>query len=112
MCVVSLPSYADNNEVNRSTNNSLSLPSASRSYNYDEIHTSGGARCRQALGSPDTLEFGSIINDQGDGSVYVRYTIPLGKTPPRLHCNSLYQLELDKMRREIQMLRAGMQINE
>ena len=95
----------------------------SQSYNYDEIRTSGGTTCRQAIGSNLNVEFGAIGSDRdldstyqnnnfndfqsGDSGtgVYGKITYALG-APDRLNCDSLYQMELNTLRRELEMLRA------
>ena len=38
---------------------------------------------------------------------YVRMTIPLGRRPDRIDRSKIYELELDKLRREVELLRMG-----
>ena len=40
---------------------------------------------------------------------YARIVIPLGTTPKRLDCSRLYDLEIQRLKAEIQMLKVGLQ---
>ena len=40
---------------------------------------------------------------------YARIVIPLGAQPKRLDCARLYELEIEKLKAEIQMLKVGLQ---
>lgn len=108
----------------------LALPNTSGSYAQDRIRA-GQLECANAIGGATTLEFGvvGIINQNGpynslygggyqdppgydsdglvkDVGVYAKLTIPLDKPKERLNCNTLYKLELEKRRLEIQRLQA------
>ena len=90
-----LNSYAD----------SLTLPSATDS-TRQEITTPDGFRCSESLGSPTSLEFGTLYTDDRDnpvGSVYGRITVPLGRRVERLNCNRLMELWLRKLESESAM---------
>ncbi|MBX7534102.1 hypothetical protein K3175_00355 [Qipengyuania sp. GH1] len=52
----------------------------------------------------DTLRFYNSERDQR-GIVYVRVTIPLGDRPDRIDCTRLYEMELARLREEIELLR-------
>jgi hypothetical protein len=92
----------------------------------DSIETAEGTRCRQAINSNGSyLDVGMagsaakpLRSDQaGNGIVlfsqerdqealaYVRVTIPLGQRPSRLDCSRLYELEIERLRRELELLR-------
>lgn len=90
----------------------------------DAIETSSGTRCRQSInsngayldvgltgtaGSPPNANRGSFFSDSRDreATAYARVTIPLGKRPQRIDCSEVYQLELAKLRREVELLRLG-----
>ena len=114
---------ADSNSLN------LSLPGAPGSYQSDKFRA-GELDCSNAIGSATNLELGvtgiiskgeydamnNYFNDTraGDVGVYARITIPLGKrVKSRIDCNRLYELELQKkqlevikLQREIQQLKA------
>jgi hypothetical protein len=40
---------------------------------------------------------------------YARVIIPLGKRPKRLDCSQLYQLEIDRLKAEIEALKIGLE---
>lgn len=97
----------------------LSMPNAPGSYQSDKFRA-GELDCSMAIGSGTNVEFGvvGIINNPNqndittgnsasrakDVGVYARITIPIGAPEERLNCNTLYQLELQKKRMEIQRL--------
>lgn len=100
------------------------LPSApGGSGGEDSIETSSGTRCRQSMNnngtyldvgmtgsaaSPNRMS-GFSYNDSRDkeAMAYVRMTIPIGRKPDRIDCSKIYELELDKLRREVELLRMG-----
>ncbi|MET0241791.1 MAG: hypothetical protein ABW184_18010 [Sphingobium sp.] len=99
-------------------------PAPTGSGGEDSIETSSGTRCRQSMngngayvdvgmtgtaGSPTDANAGYLYRDSRDkeATAYVRMTIPLGKRPARIDCARLYELELDKLRREVELLRLG-----
>lgn len=49
----------------------------------------------------------AIISDQRDQSAlaYARVTIPLGRKPQRIDCGTVYDLEIQRLRREVELLR-------
>lgn len=92
----------------------------------DSIETADGTRCRQSINSNGAyLDLGAtgsaakpLADDRaGNGIVlfsqerdqealaYVRVTIPLGQRPARLDCSRLYELEIERLRRELELLR-------
>lgn len=92
----------------------------------DSIETASGTRCRQSMNSNGAyLDMGAagsaaspLPENEGEspyryyspernqrGIVYVRVTIPLGEKPERLDCMRLYEMELARLREEIEMLR-------
>ena len=40
---------------------------------------------------------------------YARVVIPIGKAPKRLDCNRLYELEIQRLKAEIEMLKIGLE---
>lgn len=104
---------------------SLYLPTApSGPGGEDTIETASGSRCRQSMNSNGTYldvgMTGSTSNGNGDGRTnlfshpegdrsqatgYVRVTVPLGHKPGRLDCSRLYELEIARMKREIELLK-------
>lgn len=106
LLIVAVYAPVSRSEVNSS--NTFQLPNNSTPLGHDEIRTSSGTSCRQSNGSGMTSEFGLIGHEEGDGAFYARITIPLGSVPTRLNCNSLYQMELDRLREELKLLREGL----
>ena len=84
---------------------SIALPSARGGYQSDEVSTSSGVRCRQAVDSPLMIDMG-VVADQQDAGVYGRITIPIG-APKRLDCSRLYDLEVERLKAEIESLRGS-----
>jgi hypothetical protein len=100
----------------------LDIPSAPQTFQSDSIRV-GDTECENAIGGASTFEFGvtGITNttqsetlstdySMGDSAlkdigVYARVVIPLDGPKERISCNTLYQLELQKKRLEVQMLR-------
>ena len=116
--------------IAESSSLNLALPNTSGSYAQDRIRA-GQLECANAIGGATTVEFGvvGIINQNGpynslygggyqdppgydsdglvkDVGVYAKLTIPLDKPKERLNCNTLYKLELERRRLEIQRLQA------
>jgi hypothetical protein len=87
----------------------------------DSITTSEGVRCSQSINSNggylDLGVAGGDLNtyydpDQSPGQSavgYARVIIPLGKAPARLDCNRLYELEIQRLKAEIQLMQLGVQ---
>jgi len=108
----------------------LALPSQPGSYASDKVRVNN-FECQNAIGGATNLEFGvvGILNQNGpydnfygsnnysvvpdgydpdglirDVGVYAKITIPLDKPKERMNCNTLYKLELERRRLEIQKL--------
>ena len=104
---------ADNSSLN------LALPNMSSNYGSDSIR-SGDMDCRNSIGGATNLEFGVTgiidnavspfesedpLNPQSkDIGLYARIVIPLDAPKERINCNTLYQLELQRKRIELQKL--------
>jgi hypothetical protein len=85
----------------------------------DSIETSEGTRCRQSInGSGPYLDMGVVGSSTADqisagyrmtgstgGTAYARVTVPLGRRPKRLDCTRLYDLEISRLKREIELLK-------
>ncbi len=99
-------------------------PAPSGSGGEDSIETASGTRCRQSINSngayldvgmaasrstdrqPDPYRIGQVHQDRGtDALGYARMIVPLGKKPARIDCARLYELELARMKREIELLK-------
>jgi hypothetical protein len=90
----------------------------------DSIETSSGTRCRQSINSNgayldvgmagshssgsanDPYRVGSSVRDSGNEALgYARMVMPIGKKPQRIDCTRIYEMELARMRREIELLK-------
>lgn len=98
----------------------------------DSIESPSGTRCRQSINSnkgyldvgvagsarsevpnghvtPGALYPSGVfvtINDRDrEALAYARVTIPLGKQPRRLDCSRIYELEIERLREEIALLK-------
>lgn len=89
----------------------------------DTIETSSGTRCRQSINSnkgyvdvgvtgtagsglPETQNVFVSVNDRdNEATAYARVTIPLGKQPKRIDCSAIYELEINRLKEEIELLR-------
>lgn len=87
----------------------------------DSIETAEGTRCRQSMnGNGAYADMGVVgnktrradnpaallVGQQDDYALaYARVTIPLGKRPQRLDCTRLYDMEIARLKREIEMLK-------
>lgn len=77
-------------------------------------------RCSQSINSSaGYLDFGivggdlSTYYDEAESSQsavgYARVVIPIGMTPKRLDCARLYDLEIARLKAEIELLKIGLQ---
>lgn len=91
----------------------------------DTIETASGTRCRQSINSnsgyvdvgvagsagsgvPDARSnsvFISIADRDNQAIAYARVTVPLGKKPKRIDCSQIYELEIQKLKAEIELLK-------
>lgn len=103
--------------------NGLLLPQApTGAGGEDSIETSSGTRCRQSINSSGAyLDMGAVASSataprpdqraflatepEGEAIAYARVTIPLGRRPKRIDCTAVYELELAKLRQEVELLR-------
>lgn len=84
----------------------------------DSITTSEGVRCSQSINSAggyfDLGVAGGDLSNYSNGSAqntigYARLILPIGKAPERLDCARLYEMELARLRAEIELLRMGLE---
>lgn len=78
----------------------------------DEVRASDGTSCRSAVGGSGAyLDVGVIGNpnrSSASNSYYGRVVVPLGRTPKRLDCSKLYELEVERLRMELELAKAGL----
>lgn len=88
----------------------------------DSITTSEGVRCSQSInsnggyldlgvagGDLNTYYSTDLDNRPQSAVGYARIIIPLGDAPRRLDCSRLYDLEIQRLKAEIEMLRIGLE---
>ncbi|BCM20932.1 hypothetical protein [Mesorhizobium sp. J8] len=92
----------------------FSLPGVSLPQGQDEVHASDGTTCRSAVsGSGAYLDLGVIRGNNnsnqanGDIATYGRVVIPIGRTPKRVDCSRLYELEVERLQLELKLLKMG-----
>ena len=90
----------------------------------DSIETSSGTRCRQSINSNGAYVDLGVTGTTGtrddpansffyrddrpnQATAYARVTIPIGARPRRIDCNQVYDLEIAKLKREVELLRLG-----
>ncbi|TPM98726.1 hypothetical protein FKO01_51750 [Mesorhizobium sp. B2-3-3] len=92
--------------------NGFNLPGVTLPQGQDEVHASDGTTCRSAVsGSGAYLDLGVIRgNNQTDNGVatYGRMVIPIGRTPKRVDCSRLYELEVERLQMELKLLKMGL----
>ncbi len=93
-------------------NAGFSLPGVQLPQGSDEVRASDGTSCRSAVGGTGAyLDVGVIGNPQSEakrGSYYGRIVVPLGRSPTRLDCAKLYELEVERLRMELRLMQAGL----
>ena len=108
-----------------STSLNLQLPSSGSSFGVDSIKA-GDLDCSNSIGGSTNFELGltGIINNATslfstedknnpqtkDLGLYARLIIPLDAPKERINCNTLYQLELQRRRLEVEKLRAEIEL--
>ncbi|WP_156750991.1 hypothetical protein [Mesorhizobium sp. AA23] len=92
----------------------FTLPGVTLPQGQDEVHASDGTTCRSAVsGSGAYLDVGVIrgnSNSQSnsDLATYGRVVVPIGRTPKRVDCGRLYELEVERLQLELKLLKMGL----
>ncbi|MEM1378612.1 MAG: hypothetical protein AAGG69_14610 [Pseudomonadota bacterium] len=91
----------------------FSLPGVTLPQGHDEVRAADGTSCRSAVGGSGAyLDIGIIGNPNDLGasqSAYGRIVIPLGlKRRNRLDCSKLYDLEVQRLQTELQLMQMGL----
>ncbi|PZV33713.1 hypothetical protein [Mesorhizobium kowhaii] len=90
----------------------FNLPGVTLPQGQDEVHASDGTTCRSAVsGSGAYVDLGVIRgNNQSNNDVatYGRVVIPIGRTPKRVDCSRLYELEVERLQLELKLLKMGL----
>jgi hypothetical protein len=102
-----LPANAQ--EVNQ--NSGFSLPGVTLPQGTDEVRAADGTSCRSAVGGNGAYLDVGVIGKQStadDNAYYGRVVVPLGKSPKRLDCAKLYELEVERLKLELELAKAGL----
>ncbi len=92
--------------------NSVNLPTAPITTGQDIVRGADGTSCQSAIASSGPYLDVGVLQSQDfyqrdSAAVYGRIVIPIGKRSKRLDCTKLYQLEIERMRMELELLRMG-----
>lgn len=89
----------------------FNLPGVTLPQGQDEVHASDGTTCRSAVsGTGAYVDLGVIRgNNQSNNDVatYGRVVIPIGRSPKRIDCSRLYELEVERLQLELKLLKMG-----
>ncbi|RUU57458.1 hypothetical protein [Mesorhizobium sp. M2C.T.Ca.TU.002.02.1.1] len=90
----------------------FTLPGVTLPQGQDEVHASDGTTCRSAVsGSGAYFDLGVIHGNSqsnNDLATYGRVVIPIGRTPKRLDCSRLYELEVERLQMELRLMKMGL----
>lgn len=89
----------------------FSLPGVSLPHGQDEIRAADGTTCRSAVsGSGAYVDAGVIQGNSGTNefATYGRVVVPIGRKPQRVDCTRLYELEIERLRMELDLLKMGL----
>lgn len=89
----------------------FSLPGVTLPSGTDEVRAADGTSCRSAVGGNGAYLDVGVIGKQSsrdDNAYYGRVVVPLGKMPKRLNCSALYELEIERLKLELELAKAGL----
>lgn len=91
----------------------FNLPGVSVPGGFDEVRAADGTVCRSAIANAGPyVDVGAVGNQQDgsfqNGAVYGRVIVPLGRRGGRPDCRRLYELELQRLKMEVRLMRAGL----
>lgn len=90
----------------------FNLPGVTLPQGQDEVHAADGTTCRSAVsGSGAYFDLGVIRGNNpsnNDIATYGRVVIPIGRTPKRVDCSRLYELEVERLQLELKLLKMGL----
>src|SRR3954454_12605215 len=93
------PGFAEDVYNLNQNESGFNLPGVTLPQGQDEVHASDGTTCRSAVsGTGAYLDLGVIRgNNQANNDIatYGRVVIPIGRTPKRVDCSRLYELEVE-----------------
>ena len=97
--------------------NSVNLPSPPMVHGQDTVRGVSGASCQSAVaGGGPYLDLGVIgsqdVFNRDTAAVYGRIVVPLGERPKRIDCTRLYDLEIARLKMELDLMRLGMPVRD
>jgi len=106
-----VPSRADDSVISQDISG-FSLPGVQLPQGADEVRAADGTTCRSAVsGNGAYLDVG-LMGKPGaaskDVSAYGRVVVPLGAKGKRLDCTKLYDLEVERLRMELELTKMGL----
>ena len=92
--------------------NGFDLPGVTLPQGQDEVRAADGTTCSSSIsGSGAYLDMGVIRNSAAvttqDMAAYGRVVIPQGSRPKRLDCSRLYNLEVERLQIELDLMKMG-----
>ncbi len=72
---------------------------------YDQFRTADGTTCRSSNETRSELEFTSYTDNGGDAGVKATIVIKLGELPKPLNCKRLEDLEVERLKLELETLK-------
>jgi hypothetical protein len=103
--------YSTNVNAQDSGGTGFTLPGVTLPQGTDEVRAADGTSCRSAVGGNGAYVDMGLVGKQGvsnNGSYYGRVVVPLGKGPKRLDCTRLYDLEVERLKLELELAKAGL----
>lgn len=94
-------------------NSGVALPTNVPNYGQDEVQASGGVACRSSVGGGGAYLDAGVVESEDRFSrsttaAYARVVVPLGRRPKRIDCSALYELEIERLRLELEMARMSL----
>lgn len=95
--------------------NSINLPQAPIVTGQDIIRGADGTSCQSAVAnSGPFLDIGVMQSEdvyrRDTAALYGRVVIPIGRRTERVDCTKLYELEIARMKMELEVLRMGVMV--
>ncbi|MEE4210519.1 MAG: SPOR domain-containing protein [Parvularcula sp.] len=93
--------------------NSVNLPGAPSVSGQDMIRGADGTTCQSAVASGGPyLDFGVLqsadVYARESAALYGRVVVPIGRRAKRVDCSKLYNLEIERLKMEVELLKMGL----
>lgn len=103
----------DRSMTSNTTTAGVNLPTPTSSYGQDEVQAAGGVACRSAIGGSGPYVDAGVVGSQdpyarSSATAYARVVVPLGRAPKRLDCTRLYDLEIQRLKLELELARMSL----